>query len=48
MIVSKTISIEFEDLKKIDSLIKDGEARNLSEFIRCAIKNQLKEDENSG
>ncbi|HOI71411.1 MAG TPA: hypothetical protein PLC38_03900 [Methanobacterium sp.] len=44
MMVSKTVSIDFEDLKKIESKIKENKTRNLSEYIQMAVKNKLKED----
>ena len=44
--VSKTISIELEDLGKINEKIKNGEVSSLSEFIQIAVKNQLTEEMN--
>ena len=42
--VSKTVSIDLEDLSKIQELIKKGKTANLSEFVQNAIKKQLEED----
>lgn len=41
MIVSKTISIEFDDLVEVQDRIKIGEVQSLSEFVQKAIKNEL-------
>lgn len=40
--VSRTISIEFDDLARIKKLISEGKASNLSEFIQKAVKHELK------
>lgn len=40
--VSKTISIELEDLGKIQEKIKNGETPSVSEFVQKAVKNELK------
>lgn len=42
MMVSKTVSLELEDLSKIDEELKRGEKSTFSEFIQKAIKNELK------
>lgn len=47
MMVSKTVTIDFEDLKKIEIQIKDGKASNFPGYIQRAIKNQLREDQES-
>ena len=44
MYVSKSVSIEINDLVKIDEEIKDGKAANVSEFVQRAIKNELERD----
>jgi Arc/MetJ-type ribon-helix-helix transcriptional regulator len=44
MYVSKSVSIEINDLVKIDEEIKDGKAVNVSEFVQKAIKNELERD----
>lgn len=44
MIVSKTISLELEDLAKIEEKIKKGEESSVSEFVQKSIKKQLKSD----
>jgi Arc/MetJ-type ribon-helix-helix transcriptional regulator len=41
MIVSKNISIDVEDLLKIEDLVKCGEERNFSAFIQRAVKKEL-------
>ena len=43
LIVSKTISIELEDLGKINEKIKNGEVSSLSEFVKTAVKKHLEE-----
>lgn len=40
--VSKTVSIELEDINKIQKLIEQKEVSNLSEFVQKAVKNELK------
>ena len=40
--VGKSVSLDFEDLEKINKKILKGESKNLSEFITKAIKNELK------
>lgn len=42
MMVSKTVSIELEDLSKIQNEIENGNALTFSEFVQRAIKNELK------
>jgi len=42
MMVSKTVSLELEDLSKIQKRIEDGEFTTFSEFVQIAIKNELK------
>ena len=43
----KSVSLDFEDLKRIHKKILKGESKNLSEFITKAIKNELKGDINA-
>jgi hypothetical protein len=40
--VGKSVSLAFDDLKKINKKILEGESNNLSEFITKATKNELK------
>lgn len=40
--VSKTVSIELDDINRIQEKIKSGEVSNLSEFVQRAIRNELK------
>jgi hypothetical protein len=40
--VGKSVSLDFEALKKINKKILKGESNNLSEFSTKAIKNELK------
>lgn len=40
--VAKSVSIDLEDLAEIQEIIKKGESTNLSEFVRNAIKRELK------
>ncbi len=40
--VAKSVSIDLEDLTEIQEIIKKGESANLSEFVRNAIKHELK------
>lgn len=42
MKVSKTISIDLEDLTEIQKKIDEDKISNLSEFIQFAVKNELK------
>lgn len=41
MKVSRTISIDLEDLKEIQEKIESGKVSNLSEFVQKAVKNEL-------
>ncbi len=41
MYVAKTVSLDFDDLKKVREIIWIGESDNLSQFVRTAIKNEL-------
>jgi Arc/MetJ-type ribon-helix-helix transcriptional regulator len=43
--VSKTVSLELEDINKIQKLIERKEVSNLSEFVQKAVKNELKKRE---
>ncbi len=43
--VSKTCSLELEDLSKIQKRIEEGEFTTFSEFVQYAIKNELKSKE---
>jgi predicted CopG family antitoxin len=40
--VSKTVSIDLDDLKRVQNKIKEGKAITFSEFVQRAIKNELK------
>lgn len=42
LMVAKSVSIDLEDLTEIQEIIKKGESANLSEFVRNAIKHELK------
>lgn len=42
MKISRSITLELEDLIKIDNKIKKGEFESVSEFIQQAVKNELK------
>ena len=42
MKIARNITIDFEDLKKIDHKIKNGDFGGVSEFVQKAIKNELK------
>lgn len=44
MKISRTISIDFEDLIKINEIIKNGYYNSLSAFVQTAIKNELNGD----
>ena len=44
MKVSRTISIDLEDLTEIQKKINKNKISNLSEFIQNAVKNELKDD----
>ena len=40
--VAKSVSIDLEDLTEIQKILKKCESTNLSEFVRTAIKHELK------
>lgn len=42
--VSKTISLELDDLSEIQKKVKKGNVSSVSEFIQKAIKKQLGSD----
>ena len=42
MMVGKSVSMDLKDLAKIEEKIKNGESHSLSEFVRNAIKKELK------
>jgi hypothetical protein len=42
MKISRTITIDFEDLIEIQKRIKNGEISSLSGFMQKAIQNELK------
>lgn len=44
MKVSRTISIDLEDLTEIQKRINENNVSNLSEFVQNAVKNELKGD----
>jgi len=44
MMLSKTVSLELEDLSKIQKRIEDGEFTTFSEFVQYAIKNELNKE----
>lgn len=46
MKISKTISLDFEDLSKINDKIEKGEFENVTEFVQHAIKKELNSDLN--
>jgi len=39
--LSKTVSLELDDLSRIQERIEDGEFSTFSEFVQNAIKNEL-------
>jgi Arc/MetJ-type ribon-helix-helix transcriptional regulator len=43
LMVAKSVSMDLNDLSKIQEKIENGESASLSEFVRNAIKNELKE-----
>ena len=43
LMVAKSVSMDLNDLNKIQEKIENGESASLSEFVRNAIKNELKE-----
>ncbi|MEN6574136.1 hypothetical protein [Methanobacterium aggregans] len=44
MKISRTITLDFEDLVKIDDEIKRGEFGSVSEFVQHAVKNELRKE----
>lgn len=42
MMVGKSVSMDLNDLNKIQKRIENGESSSLSEFVRNAIKNELR------
>ena len=44
MKVSRTISIDLQDLTEIQKRIDEFKISNLSEFVQKAVKNELKGD----
>ena len=42
MMVSKCVSMDLEDLTEIQDKIKKGESNSVSEFVRNAIRKELK------
>lgn len=44
MKISRSITLDLEDLIKIDSEIKKGEVGSVSEFAQVAIKHELERD----
>ena len=42
MMVAKCVSMDLEDLAKIQKKIKKGESQSVSEFVRNAIRKELK------
>lgn len=46
MKVTRTISLDLEDLTEIQIKINEGKISNLSQFVQSAIKNELKTIEN--
>lgn len=46
MKVSRTISLDLEDLNHIQMKINEGRISNLSEFIQYAVKKELGDDKN--
>ena len=46
MFVSKSISIDLEDLNEIQRRISEGTIKTVSEFVQKAIEHELKRDEN--
>jgi hypothetical protein len=43
MKISRTITVDLEDLIRIDQKMKNKEIKSLSEFVQKSIKNELKE-----
>lgn len=42
MMVGKSVSIDLNDLNKIQKRIEKGESSSLSEFVRNAVKKELR------
>jgi Arc/MetJ-type ribon-helix-helix transcriptional regulator len=42
VMVAKSVSLDLEDLMQIEEMIRNGESKNLSQFVRTAIKKELK------
>jgi Arc/MetJ-type ribon-helix-helix transcriptional regulator len=42
MMVGKSVSMDLNDLNKIQQRIENGESSSLSEFVRNAIKKELR------
>ncbi|TMS40937.1 MAG: ribbon-helix-helix protein, CopG family [Methanobacterium sp.] len=42
MMVGKSVSVDLNDLNRIQKRIENGESSSLSEFVRNAIKNELR------
>ncbi|ADZ09382.1 hypothetical protein Metbo_1138 [Methanobacterium lacus] len=42
--VNKSVSLDLDDLRKVMKSIKRGESKNLSEYVRKAIKIKLEDD----
>lgn len=42
MMVARSVSLDLDDLIQIEKKIKKGESKNLSQFIRNAVKKELK------
>lgn len=42
MMVGKSVSMDLNDLNKIQKRIEKGESSSLSEFVRNAIKKELR------
>ena len=41
VMVAKCVSMDLNDLNRIQEKIENGESSSLSEFVRTAIKNEL-------
>lgn len=41
MKIAKTVTLELDDLVKIDRKVKTGEFGSISEFVQLAVKNEL-------
>ncbi|MFA0834157.1 MAG: ribbon-helix-helix protein, CopG family [Methanobacterium formicicum] len=42
MMVGKSVSIDLKDLTEIQEKVKKGESNSVSEFVRNAIRKELK------